>query len=773
MSRTLHQIFWSLSCISLLFSVPVKAQNYDIGQWSSHLSNRSVTQVEEFEYTLFAATSNNIFEYKIQSGEFTTYSTVQGLSDINISKIKYARDHGFLMIGYTSGNIDYLFEDRVETIPDIEQNTSLSSKTIKNIHFYGDTAFLACDFGLVIINVPQREIQSTYFLGTSQNPVTPNDVTVAFDSIWVPTDKGLYVAQRTGINLHNYQNWSKATKIPDGDSAEFLYAELIGDTLFVARNEYKNESEKIYKYRNGNYNGFLEDLDFDVHQLDQRGNNNIIITNQRITAYNNSMNHVGNYWFQGYNDYWGAPADALYRHGFFMADPEYGVVAEENGDEYLLVPNSPFSNSANQIVTSRGKVLVTGGMPGTKTNGLGMYLFDGQWKNINGRNISALANIKNLNYAAFDPGDNSHIFASSYGFGVVEMRDTNVLNHFHTENSSLANINNYVGNYILTTGIQFDQQGDVWVTTNGVMNPLNVYKNNNEWESFNLGGTISNAYTKSLITTPWGHLWFIEDDYGLVAFDPEKLKSGDIANGYKRFRAIGSDNSVLSSNITTLTVDKTNYIWLGLGEGGIGVYYDAESVFDYDLQASRIIVEKDGIAQYLLEHETVSAIAVDAGNQKWIGTVSGGVFLISEEGTEQILNLNTENSPLLSNYIRDIGIDHQKGWVYFATDKGVIAYYSGIIEADASISNMRAYPNPVHEDYNEFITITGLTDKMKVKIADVAGNIIFETETKGGTALWNMRDFRNQRVSTGVYMIYASTIAGEERGATKIFVVSK
>ncbi len=772
MIKVLHRnLFLLLLLTQITHKLP--AQEYDIGQWYSHLSTRSVKQVEEFEYTLFAATSNNIYEYKIHTGEFKTYSTVQGLSDINISKIKYAREHGFLMVGYTSGNIDLLYEDRVETILDIQQNTSLSSKAIRNIHFYGDTAFLACDFGLVVLNIPQREIQSTYFLGTSQNPVIPNDVTVAFDSIWVPTDKGLFVAQRTGINLHNYQNWSKANKIPAGDSAGFLYAEFIGDTLFVARDDYKNETDKVYLYRNGDYAAFRENDEFDVYQLDRRGPNNTLITNFRITTFNNNMDVMSNYWFHGYNDYWVPPSDALFRHGLYIADNEYGVVRQEGNEEFLLVPNSPFSNSANQIVTSRGKVLVTGGMPGTKTNDLGMYIYDGQWKNYNERNIAGLSNIKNLNYAAFDPGDNSHIFAASYGFGVVELRDTNVINHFDTENSTLANINEFVGNYILSTGIQFDKDGDVWVTLNGVMNPLNVYKNNSEWESFNFGGLLSSTYTNSLITTPWGHMWFVEEDYGLVAFDPEKLKSGDIANGYKRFRAIGSDNSVLSSNITTLAVDKTNYIWFGLGDGGIGVYYDAESVFDYNLQASRIIVEKDDIAQYLLENETVSAIAVDAGNRKWIGTAAGGAFLISEEGTEQILNLNTENSPLLSNYIRDIGIDHKNGWVYFATDKGVIAYYSGIIEAEANTANMRAYPNPVHEDYNDFVTITGLTDEMKVKIADVAGNIVFETETEGGTALWNMRDFRNQRVSTGVYLIYASTLAGEERGATKIFVVSK
>ena len=62
---------------------------------------------------------------------------------------------------------------------------------------------------------------------------------------------------------------------------------------------------------------------------------------------------------------------------------------------------------------------------------------------------------------------------------------------------------------------------------------------------------------------------------------------------------------------------------------------------------------------------------------------------------------------------------------------------------------------------------------MKVKIADVAGNIVFETMSEGGTALWNMRDFHNQRVKTGVYLIYAASADGSETASTKIFVVSQ
>ena len=89
------------------------------------------------------------------------------------------------------------------------------------------------------------------------------------------------------------------------------------------------------------------------------------------------------------------------------------------------------------------------------------------------------------------------------------------------------------------------------------------------------------------------------------------------------------------------------------------MYYNPENVFsDENFYAQRIIIDIDGSAQYLLETETVTAIAIDGANRKWFGTGSSGVFLMSEDGTEQILNFNTDNSPLLSNVITSIAINH-------------------------------------------------------------------------------------------------------------------
>ena len=62
------------------------------------------------------------------------------------------------------------------------------------------------------------------------------------------------------------------------------------------------------------------------------------------------------------------------------------------------------------------------------------------------------------------------------------------------------------------------------------------------------------------------------------------------------------------------------------------------------------------------------------------------------------------------------------------------------------------YPNPVYEDYNGEIVIAGLKNDTNVKISDIAGNIVYETYSNGGTATWNGKNFDGKKVKTGVYL---------------------
>jgi hypothetical protein len=753
------------------FSMWMSGQNiYQTGEWTGHVSYRSVEHVEVGGKFIYASAARGFFKYNTQNGEFTTISKVNGLSDIQISAIKYHKKRKFLAVGHISGLIDLVYDNETKTINDIQEASSLNSRRINNIHFLGDTAFFACDFGIVVIDLKKMEVSGTYFLGTSQQAVVVHDVATTNDSIWVATNKGMFKASLIDDNLHNYQSWQQIIDIPN-DSASYKFVEKVGSKLFFVADP-ENSADRIHMYENGYKGTYLDGYNITVKQLDLRGDYVTMNAGYGIRFFDQSGDLAERFTFLGTDSTWISATDAVkIDTTVYIADNPYGLV-QKHGDNYrLLLPNGPYANSINHIASSNGATYVSGGTPGARWKRYGFYRYqNNQWTNYNERTLPEMDVVGNINYTTIDKGDPSHVFACSFGYGVMEFRDTVMVNHWNQSNSPLENFQNIPSGYILCSGLAFDDEGDVWVNTSLVSNTLYHYRMGGDWQAFNFDGTISNVTTSSLINTSWGHMWFAEHDFGLVAFDPEKVKNGEIANAYKRFRIIGNDNNVLTTNVTALAVDKSNYIWLGLSNGGLAVYYNPQQILDYNLTAARIIVESDGIAQYLLDNEIVSTITVDAANRKWVGTEAGGAFLISENGTEQILNLNVDNSSLLSNSIRDISIDHTTGWVYFGTDGGLVAYYSGTVESEEIAEKLKVFPNPVRENYNGLVRIEGLTNGVNVKITDVAGNIVFETTARGATALWNMMDFNNQRVQTGVYLIYATTKDGSQRAISKIFV---
>src|SRR5690606_41704883 len=100
--------------------------------------------------------------------------------------------------------------------------------------------------------------------------------------------------------------------------------------------------------------------------------------------------------------------------------------------------------------------------------------------------------------------------------------------------------------------------------------------------------------------------------------------------------------------------------------------YNTTNFFEGDdVKVDEIVIEEDGIAKELLFQQVISDIEVDGSNNKWIGTVSSGIFYVSSNGQQTIYHFTTSNSPLPSNEITDIALDESNGRVYIATTKEI------------------------------------------------------------------------------------------------------
>ena len=236
------------------------------------------------------------------------------------------------------------------------------------------------------------------------------------------------------------------------------------------------------------------------------------------------------------------------------------------------------------------------------------------------------------------------------------------------------------------------------------------------------------------------------------------------------------------SNVKTVAVDRSNRIWLGTRSGMV-VFRNASTVFDTDvLNAQPVIIEENGIGERLLGDQNINSIVVDGADNKWFGTDNGGVLYTNPSGQITLANFSKANSPLPSNRILKIRVDDSTGKVYFATDKGIVAYNSNVSPFGEVLADVYAYPNPALK-IHETVTIDGrngthLPKGTNVKILDVAGYLVYETnvvegqQLQGGKVVWNKKNLAGKNVASGVYIVLLSNNDGSETATTKIAIIN-
>jgi hypothetical protein len=77
----------------------------------------------------------------------------------------------------------------------------------------------------------------------------------------------------------------------------------------------------------------------------------------------------------------------------------------------------------------------------------------------------------------------------------------------------------------------------------------------------------------------------------------------------------------------------------------------------------------------------------------------------------------------------------------------------------------------VRPSYQGNITVSGLPDNATVKITDIAGRVIFETLSQGGTAVWNGIGFDGKRPHTGVFLIFSANKDDDDALVSKLLFV--
>ena len=146
-----------------------------IGTWRNYMAYHDVQQIVRGGDNLYVKASNNLYQYNLNDQSITTYDKVNGLNDINISRIAWNASAKRLIVVYENSNIDLLEENgNIINIASLYNKTIINGeKTVRSVRIDGVYAYLVCDFGIVKINMQRAEIADTY---TPNNPEYPTSL---------------------------------------------------------------------------------------------------------------------------------------------------------------------------------------------------------------------------------------------------------------------------------------------------------------------------------------------------------------------------------------------------------------------------------------------------------------------------------------------------------------------------------------------------------------------------------------------------------------------
>jgi hypothetical protein len=736
------------------------------GTWTEYFSFQNVTQLETVDDNIFALSNNGIFVYNRNTKEITKITKLNGLSSVGLTCMAFCDYTSSFLVGYSDGTLNIIDYPslNIQSIKTITQKNIYGSKQINQICMHNDTAFIATEFGIISFSLHNKTFIATTILSNDGDYLPVKSISASSSMIYAATTKGIYSANIAASNLSDFSTWNKLSGIPyENDTIRYIAAN--GGNIYYAHcNTLDNSKDSVFVITNGTATAFKTQIP-NLSGISSR--NNILGLTAKFVAkvYDSSQKLLFSYdstnVVNSYTDIVIANDGSQW-----VGDANYGLISCEHSK--VIVPQGPNSNHIADLFYENKNLHVVSGrislweslLYSVKTLGGGWY-GTSDWRIGNSQCIYVMPNT-------------STYYIGTYGFGFTQSEHSWVIDTvYNLTNSTLLQPYHTNGTETTISDITSDKYGNLWIINQSSNTPIIAIDKENTWHPFSIAPIsgsnydLKNLYNNMFIDNN-GYKWLTGTSY-LSVFNDNKTLDDSSDDQFVRIPLSDAEGTIASRS-TCVTEDLTGEIWVGTTQG-IAVHSSPSRVFKDRKTISRIKIEIDGEVGYLLSSETINCIAVDGGNRKWIGTANSGIFLLSENGTEQLLNFTKSNSPLPSNCITSIAIDNETGEVYIGTEEGLVSYIGNATAGDTQMNDAYIFPNPVRDTYNGNIFIKGLVANALIKITDVSGNLVNNVEANGGTAEWNGKNIYGERVSTGVYLLYISDENGENTKVMKLLFI--
>lgn len=716
-----------------LVSLRAFAQEIPIGTWRTHNCYTQVVDVALGSGKIFGATPDALVIYNTSDHSLSTATRLNGLTSAGLTSLAFDNDLKDLLIGYQDGTVDLLRGNKILSFNSLRDANISFGKRIQRIKIHGNQAYLACPFGVMVLDPSKLEVRETYRdLGSSGENLAVQDLDFKNDSIFLATSDGILAGSLTQ-NLLDYRNWKRY----DGLGAISTIA-IFNNELYACVN-----GSGLYQRINGSFikQAMLSSNDFDeltatpslllicsssgLWTMDTSGKFTKITSELIEKPQAAQLDVTGTVW---------------------VGDSIHGMSSWKGGSSNQYLPDGPAHQVAHKLRYLDGDVFALPGSEDDTAQIASYSTFDaGQWTPhaTPARYLSDVGLVGDKLYFAFYGGLQEAVSGSEYTI--------------FTDKNSPLQVSFNDPSSVLVSSLAVDGN-DLWIANAGTSSPLLRRTADGIWSSFSLSSGITSP--GNLLVDQSHKVWMTNNSGtgGVVVFDPSTNQSVLLTEQ-------ANHGGLPSPLVYSLADDLNGNIWIGTADGVSYIPNGADVTSA--VNAVRPIYQN----HYLLQGQMVNAIVVDGGNRKWIGT-DEGLWLFGPDGDNVLESFNTSNSPLPSNAIVTLALNSATGELFIGTDRGLVSYRGSATDPAPSMNHVKIFPNPVSADFNGQVGISGLSNGAVVKITDSRGRLIWQGYANGGTAAWNVRDYAGKRPGTGVYLVFSTTADGSDGAVGKIAIIN-
>jgi hypothetical protein len=69
--------------------------------------------------------------------------------------------------------------------------------------------------------------------------------------------------------------------------------------------------------------------------------------------------------------------------------------------------------------------------------------------------------------------------------------------------------------------------------------------------------------------------------------------------------------------------------------------------------------------------------------------------------------------------------------------------------------------------------VRGLPEGALVKITELDGRLVYQTNALGGQAIWDGRNYKGERISSGAYLVLVIGRDGKQKNTGKLFFINR